>query len=195
MGLFDLFFKPKNEQKNTKPQPQNWREAMAAESNSKAMAAYQEPKLTKKECPKLCPDLNVPEKTRKKLEKLLIDESSSRSGALVDDFFLIAEEDGVSLQFPQEIYDILNSRRKRGTCTEKQVASVYIRHEEEKLRTVSDMKKFKKMRITHVVIRTAEDQRVCPICQKHSKKKYRIDEAPVIPMCWECRCYYEPVIK
>lgn len=194
MNIFNLFAK-KSKPKNTSPQPQNWREAMAAECATNTISNDDVPKLSRSERPILCSDLRLPEKTRIKLESLIADNYLDRSEAIVDDFFAIIEKDGVTLELPGEIYDLLNSRRKRGACTDKQVAEVYIRHEAEKIQSAVDKKRFKEMGVTHVIIRTSEDQRVCSVCKKHSKKKYRIDDAPEIPMCWDCRCYYEAVIK
>lgn len=194
MNIFNLFTKKSKVEKNSS-QPKNWREAMAAECSTNTISNDDIPKLSRSERPILCSDLHLSEKTRIKLENLIADNYYDRSESLVDYFFAIIEKDGANLELPIEIYDLLNSKRKRGTCTDKQVAEVYIRHESEKIRSALDKKRFKEIGVTHVIIRTSEDQRVCPICKKHSNKKYRIDDAPEIPMCWDCRCYYEAVIR
>ena len=57
--------------------------------------------------------------------------------------------------------------------------------------------------ITAVIHRTAEDERVCPVCQPLNGKRYnlgdvfdplaRVPEPDYIPLHGSCRCYYEPV--
>ncbi|MDR1516444.1 MAG: hypothetical protein LBS45_12195 [Synergistaceae bacterium] len=176
--------------KNSK-KPSNWREAAFA---ANPLAGIKIPIPSKQGNPPLCTHLGVPEKTRKKLENFLYRNHNARSEGLVQEFLAIAEKDGQVLSFPPEIADILNSRRKRGACSLKQIAEVYIRHELNVIDARETLKSCVDLDIRYVIIRTAADSRVCPVCKKRNRKRYHINRIPMIPMCWECRCYYEPVI-
>lgn len=56
------------------------------------------------------------------------------------------------------------------------------------------LEEFKKLGIKKVKIRSSQDQRVCSDCKKHAGKTYTINQLPKLPICRNCRCYYEPVI-
>lgn len=142
----------------------------------------------------LCHHLNVSDKTRKNLESFLVKNCLSRSENLVDDFLQIAHMDTQELHFPEEISQILNSRRKRGSCTEKQITIVYIRHELNTLKAIKDLTKFRELGIKKVKIKSCKDQKTCSVCKKHDNKSYDLNSIPVLPLCWECRCYYEPQV-
>ena len=144
----------------------------------------------------LCNDLNYPESLRLELDRFIRKKQHVRSEGLVAPFFDIINKAGYPLSFPSEIYDILNSRRKRGKCTDKQVAAVYIRHEISKLQALRELENAKELGVRYIYIRTARDgDRVCQACRVHEGKRYPINMVPVLPLCWECRCYYEPVIE
>lgn len=142
----------------------------------------------------LCSHLNAPETIRKDLESFLIKHRSSRPEVLVTEFMQIVHSGAIKLQFPSEIYRVLNSRRKRGSCTEKQVAAIYIRHELSVLKRMDELNKFRDMSIKKVRIKTCEDGRTCSECKKHKNRVYTLNNLPLLPLCWECRCYYEPQI-
>lgn len=139
----------------------------------------------------LCIHLTVTEATRKQLQYFLMEHWSSRSERLVDEFLRIATKDNDDLQFPDELVQLLNSYRKRGTCSIKQIAAVYIRHELNVIARRNELERGKRLGIKKVKIRTSEDGRVCKTCKTVSRRTYNIDDVPSLPLCWECRCYYE----
>lgn len=146
---------------------------------------------------KLCAHLNVTEKTRLKLENLLMENWNSRSENLLEDFFNICSSDNVNPIFPGEIRELVLNRYKRAPNEEslrKKVATIYMRHELNVLRSFLELADCNG-KVKRVKIRTSEDGLVCPTCRKHANKTHSLEKAPVLPLCWECRCYYEPVIK
>ncbi len=54
--------------------------------------------------------------------------------------------------------------------------------------------RYKDAEIEYVEVLAAEDERTCDICGEEHLKKYRIDEAPILPLHPNCRCTIIPVI-
>ena len=176
-----------------KETPHGWREA--AKSSNLAIKIPQ-PKFSGDI--KLCVHLDTAEETRKKLENLLINNWSARADNLLEEFFQICASDDVIPNFPKEIETIVLDGYKGKPNQEalrKKVATVYIRHELNVLKNSLELDQGKGVGVKKVKIRTCEDGRVCSACRKHSKKTYSLEKAPQLPLCWECRCYYELVIK
>ena len=63
--------------------------------------------------------------------------------------------------------------------------------------SLADMRAIKD--ITHYVVSTSGDGRVCAACKKHDNKKYDVNDAVVgknyPPFCDECRCVTLPCFK
>jgi len=187
LNIFDFL-------KNTfaKNESSGWREAA---KNSNLTIKIPQPKFSDI---KLCVHLNTAEETRKKLENLLINNWSARADNLLEEFFQICSSDDVIPNFPKEIETIVLDGYKKKPNQEsikKKVATIYIRHELNVLKNSLELDKGRMVDVKKVKIRTCEDGRVCPACRKHSKKTYNLEKAPKLPLCWECRCYYELVIR
>lgn len=121
MGIFDILKRLLN---NTSDNPKTWRETVRESGYG-----IQKPAPNPPQNINLCSHLNVSEPIRKNLESFLVEHWASRAPNLVEKFMQIAHTNNTELKFPEEIAQTLNSRRKRGVCTEKQIAAVYIQHE------------------------------------------------------------------
>ncbi|MGL5764488.1 MAG: minor capsid protein [Sarcina sp.] len=55
--------------------------------------------------------------------------------------------------------------------------------------------RYKDADIKYVEMLAAEDERTCSICGEEHLKKYKIDEAPTLPLHPNCRCTIIPIIK
>jgi len=105
----------------------------------------------------------------------------------------LIEEGGIVYLFPEGLVDYMNQTKPGYTTTD--LLEVYIRWKQSKRRNTQTLDKAKSLDIKKVKIRTAEDgNRVCAACQKASKKIHNINAVPELPICWECRCYYEPQV-
>lgn len=189
LSFFDLF-KPKHTPKKTAP-TSTWRKAANESGYGIKLPPPDFPIMLK-----ICTHLDVPEKTREKLDKLLKKHyySGVRLEGLVNEFLQITKQDEIeNLQFPVELVEVLATRRGKN-LKQKEIIAAYIRHEQSVLRTYVEITKFKELKIKEVKVRSCQDSRVCSTCQDHNGKVYKIYKSPKLPMCWECRCYYEAVI-
>jgi len=102
------------------------------------------------------------------------------------------DDNGVDFPFPNELSN--HMRENRNNVRTADILEVYIRYQKNLVMEQETLVKARKLRVKKVKIRTCEDVRVCDVCKKHANKIYNIDKAPQIPLCWECRCYYEPQV-
>lgn len=147
---------------------------------------------------KLCTHLSVSEVTRQNLQRFLVDHWTARPESLVAEFLEIASSGDKDPIFPNEIVDIVKSNYKREPKPEsvrKKIASTYIRHEMNCWLRKADLEKYNEQGYRFASIRSAKDERVCEVCKSHDDILYEIDEIPQLPLCWECRCYYSPVVN
>lgn len=147
---------------------------------------------------KLCMHLGVSENTRKKLQKLIVDNWTLRPESLVAEFLNIMSVHQLEPKFPSEIIRIVEGRYKRNPKPDvvtKEAAAIYIRHEMNRWKMHAELQRAKALGVKRVRIRTSEDQRVCQTCRSMDRQIYPIHKVPRLPGCWDCRCYYEPIIE
>jgi len=125
-----------------------------------------------------------------RINKMIASNARAKTG--VKQLAIDMETIGYEYRFPKALVKYMES--EYGNYELKKVLEIYIRHEKFKLRNASELERAKRLDVKKVIIRSSEDARVCPVCRKHANKKYTIDKVPQLPLCWECRCYYEPQI-
>ncbi|QQE81604.1 hypothetical protein GI364_24740 (plasmid) [Alicyclobacillus sp. SO9] len=121
-----------------------------------------------------------------------------RPESLVDDFLEIAFSHATKLIFPGELRETVLKHYDNpptADALQRECAAVYVRHEMNRWRQRSDLEKWaNEMGTAFVKWRTCQDERVCPVCQGYEDVLYPISKIPELPACWDCRCYYEPVV-
>ncbi len=135
-------------------------------------------------------------KNQKKLiDKMIFQEIHNSRGKRVSvkEIAELIDNSKINYPFPHDLVAFMDN--KYSDYTTKKILEIYIRHEKYKIINEADLNKAKKLGVKKVKIRTCQDSKVCNICKKHANKSYDINSAPQLPLCWECRCYYEPQIK
>lgn len=170
--------------------PTNWREAAA---QSQSHVKFPRPKMSAGM--KLCTHLGVSESVRKKLQTLLVQRWTARPEALVEDFLAAAHSGRMTPKFPLEIEESA-ATRYRGDLKgmRKETVRIYIAHEMSMWKEAARLRQVAEINIPFVQIGTSRNQRVCQECAQHETVIYRLSEVPTLPICWNCRCIYQPLV-
>ena len=102
------------------------------------------------------------------------------------------KEREIDYPFPKDLLEYM--RNERDTDKIEDILEVFIRHKKNLNKDLLELNKAKKLGVKKVKIRTCQDARVCSACKKYANKTFSVNKAPKLPICWDCRCYYEPQI-
>lgn len=167
------------------------------QSGTKCGYVSQIPYITKLIMEESCNDLGLDEINRSYISSIIAYGAiySHRSERIVTDIIKFIEDKKLEINFPIELihYVKTNSRKKKNNL--KDFLKIYINYYVTKAKSKSELNQFKLHGIKKIIIRTSEDIRVCDECKKHEEIVYPVDKVPLLPICWGCRCYYEPQIE
>lgn len=103
------------------------------------------------------------------------------------------EKTGYSFRFSRGLINYMDE--KYPGYTFDHILEVHIRHKRTRVYALRELKRAKRLGVSKIKIMTCEDARVCSDCIRKSQKVYNIKRVPLLPLCWECRCGYDPQLK
>ncbi len=71
-----------------------------------------------------------------------------------------------------------------------EIYDIYIQFIIGRARAIAELNDYKRLGYSRIRIGTAEDARTCQECRSKRNKVYSISKAPLLPLCWDCRCFY-----
>lgn len=72
---------------------------------------------------------------------------------------------------------------------------LYIQFIINRARAVAELNNYKSQGIKKIKISAAHDARTCMECRSKCNKAYDINKVPLLPLCWDCRCFYSPALR
>lgn len=155
------------------------------------------PETTKSIMEESCMDLGLNETNRIELASIIAYGSiySDRGESIVAEFLKKVEENNIELNFPKDLINYMENNPRKKKYNLKDIAETYIRYYTTKAKSKSQLQQFSELGIKKVKIKTCRDQRVCIKCKKQEDVNHLVSKAPLLPLCWGCRCFYRPIIK